>query len=105
MRCKHGRVIADAPATPPPPPRANRLPEALEYLREAISTMQRDGTSALHKVTMGYNLARLQEETGDIKAASQAYKVGSGAWALGSVYRLRWYCSYGCAACTPEWWF
>jgi hypothetical protein len=38
--------------------------------------MQRDGTSALHKVTMGYNMARLQEETGDIKAACQAYKVG-----------------------------
>lgn len=53
------------------------MPEALEYLREATSTMQRDGTSALHKVTMGYNMARLQEETGDTKAASQAYKVGS----------------------------
>lgn len=44
-------------------------------MQEATANMMRNGSgssgvSALHKVTMGYNMARLQEATGDLKSAS-----------------------------------
>jgi hypothetical protein len=35
-------------------------------MQEATQNMSVDGTSAVHIVTMGYNLARLQEASGEV---------------------------------------
>jgi hypothetical protein len=46
------------------PCRAGELAEAMSLMQEATQNMMVDGTPAMHKITMGYNLARLQEATG-----------------------------------------
>ncbi len=50
-------------------------------MQEATSNMMREGgdsgVGALQKVTMGYNMARLQEATGDLNAARAGYMVQS----------------------------
>lgn len=46
--------------------RAGELGEALALMQEATQNMSVDGTSAVHIVTMGYNLARLQEASGEM---------------------------------------
>lgn len=41
------------------------MPEALALMQEATQNMMVDqATPAMHKITMGYNLARLQEASG-----------------------------------------
>jgi hypothetical protein len=35
-------------------------------MQEATQNMSVDGTSAVHVVTMGYNMARLQEASGEL---------------------------------------
>eukprot|EP00877_Chromochloris_zofingiensis_P002087 jgi/Chrzof1/1187/Cz01g43270.t1 len=59
--------------------RSGQIHEAMQLMQEATANMMRNGSgssgvSALHKVTMGYNMARLQEATGDLKSASAGYK-------------------------------
>lgn len=44
--------------------RAGQVGEALALMQEATQNMTLDGTSAAQMVTMGYNLARLQEASG-----------------------------------------
>jgi len=46
--------------------RSGQVSEALQLMTEATSVMMTDSsTSPMHKVTMGYNMARLQEATGE----------------------------------------
>lgn len=49
----------------PPVYRAGNIAEACELLDEATKAMMTDaGTNPMQKVSMGYNMARLQEATG-----------------------------------------
>lgn len=69
--------------------RAGRVDEALKMLHEASFNMmlpepEGGGLSPLQKVTMGYNLARLQEASGYLKEAAAGYKVRFGSMHSGS---------------------
>lgn len=58
--------------------RAGRVDEAMGLMAEATQALAADGAaagqlSALHKVTLGFNLARLQEASGALKEAGAGY--------------------------------
>lgn len=44
--------------------RAGNSAEALALMQEATQSMMVDATPAMHKITIGYNIARLQEASG-----------------------------------------
>ncbi|KAF8067234.1 ctr9 [Scenedesmus sp. PABB004] len=55
--------------------RAGAVAEAAALMGEAAAAMMGDAsTSAMQKVTLGYNMARLKEATGDLKSAGDTYK-------------------------------